>query len=95
MFRGCFIFLLLGKWLGPQAMEIPGLGPPPRVGSVGSGRGGFLLSVFGITVDVPYWRLHVSYGSSGLVRDLRSKATLGREHTLGARRVDFNVQVLN
>ena len=29
-------------------------------------------------VDVPYWRLYVSWGSSGLVRDLRSKAKPGR-----------------
>ena len=31
-------------------------------------------------VDVPYWRLYVSSGSSGLVRDLRSKAKQGHNH---------------
>jgi hypothetical protein len=29
MSRGCFIFLFLGPWLGPQTREIPGLAPPP------------------------------------------------------------------
>jgi hypothetical protein len=28
-------------------------------------------------VHVPYWRLYVSWGSSGLVRDLRSKPNRG------------------
>jgi hypothetical protein len=34
--------------------------------------------------DVPYWRLNVSYGSSGLVRDFRSEAKPGHKHTLEA-----------
>ncbi len=37
-------------------------------------------------VDVPYWRLYVSKGSSGQVRDLRSKAKSRHKHTLGGRR---------
>ncbi len=44
-------------------------------------------------VDVPYWRLYVSQGSSGLARDLRSEAKPGQKHTLGARRAP-NVSVL-
>ena len=35
---------------------------------------------------MPYWRFYVSYGSSGLARDLRSKAKAGHKHTLGALR---------
>ncbi len=34
-------------------------------------------------VDVPYWRVYVSWGSSGMVRVFRSKAKPGHKHTSG------------
>ncbi len=59
--------------------ELSGQGPLGSTGPLGQGRLGVPSGE-----DVPYWRLYVSWGSSGLVRDLRSKAKPGHKHTLGA-----------